>query len=467
MENGSMKSAPVKQEHKNITMDMTKGSPARLLLRFAMPLFIGNLLQQFYNLADTSIAGHMLGDQALAEIGATAALYSLITNFAFGMNNGLALTVSRNFGAGNEKKMKQAVCWMTVLSICTAFVLSWGFLLFQKTLLELLKIPWENMTGALAYLTVILAGIPLTMIYNLEAGLLQAVGNSLTPLCLLLFSSVLNVGLDIVFMGTLAMGVRGAAIATVLAQGVSAVLGFGYILAKYPKLRFTRKELHVSPAFAMGMFEHGVSMGLMSAIYNIGSVVLQSSITALGSVSIAAQVGGRRLAEMFYVPGVALGTSIATYSSQNYGAGTRSRIKKGIVTAIWMYGVWWLIALGFTIFFAPVAVKFITGTDNKDVIYYGSLYLRVSIPMIPPMAVLVILRSAFQGMQHLLAPLFCSGLELIGKVIFAIWLVPVWGYPAVCTCEPVTWVVCCAFILAALYLFRNDFRDDEIKEKVS
>ena len=208
MENGSMKSAPVKQEHKNITMDMTKGSPARLLLRFAMPLFIGNLLQQFYNLADTSIAGHMLGDQALAEIGATAALYSLITNFAFGMNNGLALTVSRNFGAGNEKKMKQAVCWMTVLSICTAFVLSWGFLLFQKTLLELLKIPWENMTGALAYLTVILAGIPLTMIYNLEAGLLQAVGNSLTPLCLLLFSSVLNVGLDIVFMGTLAMGVR-------------------------------------------------------------------------------------------------------------------------------------------------------------------------------------------------------------------------------------------------------------------
>ena len=205
----------------------------------------------------------------------------------------------------------------------------------------------------------------------------------------------------------------------------------------------------------------------MSAIYNIGSVVLQSSINALGSVYIAAQVGGRRLAEMFYVPGVALGTSIATYSSQNYGAGTRSRIKKGIVTAIWMYGVWWLIALGFTIFFAQVAVKFITGTDNKDVIYYGSLYLRVSIPMIPPMAVLVILRSAFQGMQHLLAPLFCSGLELIGKVIFAIWLVPVWGYPAVCTCEPVTWVVCCAFILAALYLFRNDFRDDEIKEKVS
>ena len=123
------------------------------------------------------------------------------------------------------------------------------------------------------------------MIYNLEAGLLQAVGNSLTPLCLLLFSSVLNVGLDILFMGSLAMGVRGAAIATVLAQGVSAVLGFGYILAKYPELRFTRKELHVSPAFAVGMFEHGLSMGLMSAIYNIGSVVLQSSINQCASAN--------------------------------------------------------------------------------------------------------------------------------------------------------------------------------------
>ena len=128
---------------------MTKGSPMKLLFTFALPLFLGNLLQQFYNLADTSIAGHMLGDQALAEIGATAALYSLITNFAFGMNNGLALTVSRNFGAGNEKKMKQAVCWMTILSIGTALVLSGGFLLFQKILLELLKIPEENMTGGM------------------------------------------------------------------------------------------------------------------------------------------------------------------------------------------------------------------------------------------------------------------------------------------------------------------------------
>ena len=129
------------------TLDMTKGSPMKLLFTFALPLFLGNLLQQFYNLADTSIAGHMLGDQALAEIGATAALYSLITNFAFGMNN--ALTVSRNFGAGNEKKMKQAVCWMTILSIGTALVLSGGFLLFQKILLELLKIPEENMTGGM------------------------------------------------------------------------------------------------------------------------------------------------------------------------------------------------------------------------------------------------------------------------------------------------------------------------------
>ena len=159
-------------------MDMTKGSPTSLLLRFAMPLFLGNLLQQFYNLVDTSIAGNLLGDGALAQIGATAALYSLITNFAFGMNNGLALGVSRNFGAGDQQGVKKSVCWMTCLSCFCSVVLTVAFLIFRKGLLQVMQIPDDVMDGALRYLTIILAGIPLTMLYNLEASLLQAVGNS-------------------------------------------------------------------------------------------------------------------------------------------------------------------------------------------------------------------------------------------------------------------------------------------------
>lgn len=443
----------------NRVLDMTKGSPFRLLLQFALPLFLGNLLQQLYNLADTSIAGHLLGDAAIAQIGATAALYGLITNIAFGFNNGLALTVSRNFGAGNAKEVKRSVCWMTLLSALLAVLMTVCFLGFRTPLMSALQVPEDTIAGALSYLTIILAGIPFTMAYNLEAGLLQAVGNSRTPLYFLLFSSILNVILDLLFMGPLGLGVQGAAAATILSQAISAVLGLFYLLRFYPDLHFGRDDLKVRPAFVTGMLWTGISMALMSAIYNIGSVILQGSINALGNTYIAAQVGGRRLAEFFYTPGLALGTATATYSSQNYGAGKKARIRKGILTAIGLYGIWWLIALAFVFLAAPAAVQAITGSTSPEVIENGVLYLKVSIPMIPPMAVLVILRNALQGMRHTLSPLICSTLELAGKVLFALRLVPIYGYIAVCVCEPVTWVICCAFILGATFLYRKEFRD--------
>ena len=276
--------------HKSRVLDMTQGDPFRLVLQFSMPLFCSNLLQQFYNLTDTALAGHLLGAAALAQIGATAALYGLIMNFAFGMNNGLALTVSRYFGAGDENGMRRAVGWMVTLSVGTSLVLTTTSLLGRDALLTLLQVPAETWDGAAAYLTVILLGIPLTMLYNMEAALLRAVGNSITPLLFLLFSTVLNIGLDAAFMGPLGLGVRGAAIATVLAQGISALLGVWYILRSYPELRFRPAQLKETTRHAVThMFWAGLSMGLMSAIYNLGSVALQSSINALGSAYIAAQ----------------------------------------------------------------------------------------------------------------------------------------------------------------------------------
>lgn len=443
-------------------LNMTKGSPVRLLLRFSLPLFLGNLLQQIYNLADMSIAGNLLGDRALSQIGATAALYSLITNAAFGLNNGLALTVSRYFGAADKQKIKQCVCWMVLLSGISAVIMTAGFLVFQPALLAVLQVPEELMKGASGYLTIILAGIPLTMLYNLEASLLQAVGNSATPLKFLIFSSVLNVALDFLFMKSFAMGVQGAAAATILAQGISAFIGGIYIIRRYPQLRFGKRELKVQRQFVMEMYRTGISMALMSTVYNIGSVVLQSSVNLLGNVYIAAQAGGRRIAELFYTPGLALGTSVATYSSQNYGAGQAGRIRKGIGTAIVLYGIWWMIAMILVFLYGSEAVRLITGSRNDEVILNAVLYLRISIPMIPPMAVLVILRNALQGMQHAVSPLLCSALELAGKVVFALWVVPDMGYAAVCICEPVTWVVCVIFVFCACMMHRTEFQGQEI-----
>ena len=446
--------------HKSRVLDMTRGDPFRLVLQFSLPLFCSNLLQQVYNLTDTALAGHLLGSAALAEIGATAALYGLIMNFAFGMNNGLALTVSRCFGAGEREGIRRAVGWMVTLSAAVSLVLTTVSLLGRGALLQALQVPAEVWDGAAAYLTVILLGIPLTMLYNMEAALLRAVGNSVTPLLFLLFSSVLNVGLDAAFMGPLGMGVRGAAVATVLAQGISAVLGAVYLVRSYPELHFAPAHLKKSARHAvMNMFWAGMSMGLMSAIYNLGSVALQSSINALGSVYITAQTAARRMAEMYFIPGGALGIGVATFSSQNLGAGRRSRIGQSVRAALKIYFVWWLFVLAFTFLLGEPVLRLITGSSDARIISNAMLYLKISVPIIPPMAVLVILRNMLQGIRHTVEPLLASALELIGKVIFAVWLVPVWGYHAVCFCEPTTWVICFVFILLAVWRCRSDLQD--------
>lgn len=446
--------------HKSRVLDMTRGDPFRLVLQFSLPLFCSNLLQQVYNLTDTALAGHLLGSAALAEIGATAALYGLIMNFAFGMNNGLALTVSRCFGAGEREGIRRAVGWMVTLSAAVSIVLTTVSLLGRGALLQVLQVPAEVWDGAAAYLTVILLGIPLTMLYNMEAALLRAVGNSVTPLLFLLFSSVLNVGLDAAFMGPLGMGVRGAAVATVLAQGISAVLGAVYLVRSYPELHFAPAHLKKSARRAVrNMFWAGMSMGLMSAIYNLGSVALQSSINALGSVYITAQTAARRMAEMYFIPGGALGIGVATFSSQNLGAGRRSRIGQSVRAALKIYFVWWLFVLAFTFLLGEPVLRLITGSSDARIISNAMLYLKISVPIIPPMAVLVILRNMLQGIRHTVEPLLASALELIGKVIFAVWLVPVWGYRAVCFCEPTTWIICFVFILLAVWRCRSDLQD--------
>ncbi len=446
--------------HKSRVLDMTRGDPFRLVLQFSLPLFCSNMLQQVYNLTDTALAGHLLGSAALAEIGATAALYGLIMNFAFGMNNGLALTVSRCFGAGEREGIRRAVGWMVTLSAAVSIVLTTVSLLGRGALLQVLQVPAEVWDGAAAYLTVILLGIPLTMLYNMEAALLRAVGNSVTPLLFLLFSSVLNVGLDAAFMGPLGMGVRGAAVATVLAQGISAVLGAVYLVRSYPELHFAPAHFKKSARRAvMNMFWAGMSMGLMSAIYNLGSVALQSSINALGSVYITAQTAARRMAEMYFIPGGALGIGVATFSSQNLGAGRRSRIWQSVRAALKIYFVWWLFVLAFTFLLGEPVLRLITGSSDARIISNAMLYLKISVPIIPPMAVLVILRNMLQGIRHTVEPLLASALELIGKVIFAVWLVPVWGYRAVCFCEPTTWIICFVFILLAVWRCRSDLQD--------
>ena len=437
-------------------LNMCSGHPMSLLLKFAIPLFLANVLQQFYNAADIALAGHIIGEKALSEIGATSALYSLIINFAFGLNNGFALSLSRSFGSGDERGMRKAISWMIVLSSVFAVLITAFFLLLRSSVLALMQVPISIRSGALSYLTVILSGIPFTMAYNFESSMLQALGNSVTPLLLLLFSTVLNIILDTVFMGVLDLGVRGAALATVLAQAIAAAIGLFYILKAYKWLKLGRKDFAADGAYVRGMAAQGLGMAFMNALFNLGSVILQSSINALGEVYIAAQVASRRIAEFIFTPGVALGSAIATYTSQNYGSGKKERIKGGVISAVSLYLLWWVLAMFFVFTLSRPAIGLITGSDNAAVIDNASLYLHISIPLIPPMAFLVIMRNAHQGIGRPLLPLTTSALELVTKTVFALFIVPSFGYRAVCIAEPAAWIICFAVMLAGTIHLRKE-----------
>ena len=448
----------VKRE--NRVLDMTRENLLKCLLQFAIPVFLANLLQQLYNVADTSLAGNILGDTALAQIGATSSLYNLVIEFAFGLNSGFTLIVSRYFGANDSKGVRGSSGWMILLSIVLSLILAAGLLIFRRPILDFLKVPDAVYEGALEYITIIFVGIPLTMLYNMESALLRSVGNSVTPLYFLLFSSALNILLDVLFMGPFGFGVQGAAAATILSQAVSAFIGLFYMFANYPQFRFTLSDLKENANGVPEMMRTGMSMAMMNTIYSIGSVIMQSAVNALGSIYIAGQVGGRKLSELFMAPGGAIAASVATFTSQNFGAYQRERIKKGCIAGIILYLCWWVIAMVFLFTLAPLAIKMITGSSDDQILSSAILYLRFSISSLPPLAVLVVIRNTLQGVKHTLSPLIASSIELGLKVIFAFYLVPTYGYIAACACEPTTWVVCALYVALSMVYFREEFKDD-------
>ena len=431
--------------------DMTRGDPVRLLLKFSAPLFLSNLLQQFYNLADTALAGHILGDAALAEIGATAALYGLIMNFAFGMNNGLALTVSRAFGAGDEKGVRRATAWMLTLAGVTALVLTVVFVGVRRPLLVLLDTPAEILEDAYRYIIVIDYGVIIMFAYNLCAGLLRAIGNSFMPLVFLLLSSGLNILLDLLFIAKMGMGVQGAAVATVISQGVSVLLCILYVFAKVKLLLPEKKHFKVGQHLYWELFSQSICMGLMSSIVSAGSVVLQYGINGLGTLVIAGHTAARKMFMFTDMPLLSMASAGSTFVSQNCGAGQPDRVRKGM-KEIYLYSV--VVAVLAVLLMraaAPWMVAFVSGSSEPVVLENGARYLLWNAPFYAVLGVLLSTRYALQSLGNKVLPLFSSVIELVGKIIFVLLLIPKFAYNAVILCEPIIWCFMAVY-LVTVYL---------------
>ena len=349
-------------------LDMTTGKPLGLILRFAVPLFIGNIFQQIYTMVDTMVVGHHLGDSAIAAIGATAALYTLMINFANGLNNGYGIVVTQRFGAQDRKRMKQAIAGMMLLDGTMALILTTAMLMLLKPLMAFMNTPEGIFQQSYTYISVIVAGMAATLSYNMFAAILRAMGNSRSPLYFLIISSLLNVGLDLLFVVVLGWDIAGAAAATVLAQSISAVSCGIYTFHNYREYLPDKEDFRVSGETLKILWSTGIAMAMMSCLVEIGSVIFQRENNLLGESIIAAFTASRKLLVIMIQPQATIAVATSTFIGQNWGAGKTGRIRQGLKQAVLLELAWGFTASAVVYLMGGTLVRLTTGTSDSDVI---------------------------------------------------------------------------------------------------
>ncbi len=439
--------------------NLTKGKPLKVILAFAVPLYIGQLFQLFYGLVDTRIIGQTLGEASLAAVGTTTSLSDLLIEFLNGIICGFGIIMAHFYGAKDEKKLKKAIGGTAILSLGITIVISGVGLIFLPQILDFMNVSEELSREAYAYIRIIIIGLVATTLYNICAAILRAIGDSLTPLIFLIISNILNIFLDYFFILQLHKGVEGAAIATVIAQALSAILCFGYMQNKYKLISFQKSYFTFDKEIYGRLLPSGISMGFMISFVTIGSLALQTSINTLGTDIIVAHTAARKITIMFLIPFFVLGTALATYCGQNLGAKEYGRIKKGIRNTILVALGWCGIALVVLFFFSPYLVKVITASETVQIIETATLYLKVNVIFYFLPAVICILRNSMQGFGDTKTPLISSVIELIGKVMIAYLLVPIMGYFGVIVSEPIVWLF--MVIPLVISIKRNPFKKME------
>lgn len=429
--------------------DFTKGNIKKQLLIFALPVLLGNLFQQFYNIADTAIAGHFLGDDALSAIGATSSINSLILMIAFGFNGGFGIVIARCFGEKDYEKLKRAFAQALIFVIIFSALVGILSPLLINGILRLMNTPEEIFSQAREYILILLVFVIVTMLYNLEATVLRSLGDSKTPLYFVIISSFINIVLDLLFISSFKMGVKGAAAATVIAQGISCLLCAMVILKNFKIIKLEKSSFKKDTALARSMLSAGLAMGMMNSIFSIGSIILQSAINGLGPQIIAAQLSARKISEVYMQPLVTIGSSCSTVVSQNYGAAKVERIGKTIKYGTIYSAVWAVFALITSYTLGKFFITGITGTSDSAIIENAFMYLKINTPFYCMLGILFNLRFSIQSVNSKIPPLISSAIELLSKVVAAFILIPVYGYIGACVAEPISWILGALFLIFA------------------
>lgn len=435
---------------------LTEGNILKCILMFAFPILIGNGLQRVYTLVDTIMVGRLLGTQQLAAVGAASVIANLFMDLGFSFTSGFSIIIAQHYGANDDKAMKKALgATYTLVAALLSILMICGFLLI-KPFLHLTNAPEEIFPLAQGYLRIMIGGLVCSLIYNMLANILRGVGDSTIPLIFLIISVTLNIFLDYFCIAVLKWGVSGAATATIISQGFA---GLGCLIFCLKKRRIIIVGLNVIKSAVhwdvyKPLIMQGLAMALMLSVVSLSTLILQTGINSLGTTMIAGYMAGRKYLELFMMPGSAISMTAANFVSQNYGAKQFTRIKKG-VNSMFILGFSWA-AISFLIIFifGRQLVTSVTGKNAlEEIIKCGIKYLRIGVTFFIPLDVLVICRSALQGMNHKKTPIFSSCIELIVKIISVLILVPYFGFLGICITEPLIWIINGIWILP-VYLFR-------------
>ena len=435
--------------------DMTKGAPLKLLLLFSVPLLIGNIFQQLYNIADIVIVGRTLGMNALAAVGATSPVFFFLMFVVVGLTNGFAVITGQRFGAKDPVGVRRSVTVSTVLSSVFTIVFSVLLVLFMNVILGWMNVPREIYKDAFWYIQIVVAGLISANAYNLLASIVRALGDSKTPLYFLIFASLLNIVLALLFILKFGWGVPGSAVAVVISQAVSACLCVVYVKKRFPILhlklddwKFAIKKESIP--FAMEHLKVGIPMALQYSILGIGILIIQSVCNTFGPDVIAAFTAALRIEQIATLPMVSFGVALAAYTAQNFGANNYSRIRAGVKRSS-LINISLSIIMAILIhFWGSNVVGIFLGQAETEIIKIAREYLWISTIFYFFLGQIFIFRNALQGMGEAVLPLAASIAELVIRSFAAVYLAVKFSYFGIFYAGPIAWVTA-STILAAGY----------------
>lgn len=442
--------------------DMTSGKPIKLIWNFTIPLLIGNLFQQLYNMADTFIVGRTIGVHALASVGSTGSIIFLILGFANGLTAGLAIPLAQRYGAKNYSGVKRSFYVSILISAVVAILLTILSMVFCRQILEIMQTPAEIIDGAYDYLMVIFAGIFSSMAFNLLSNIFRSIGDAKTPLYFLVIACIMNIILDVVFIAGFGMGVEGAGYATVLSQIFSALACILYIWKKIPILRLNSKDFVAESSDVREHVRISFPMAFQSSIIAIGAIIIQITLNQLGATAVAAYTAAQKIDQVAILPMMSFGVTMATFVAQNYGAKKYDRIWRGVRDCIKL-SLTFAILVGIILnLFSPIFIRAFVGVGHEEVVELGAIYFITNGTMYSLLSLLFIYRYTLQGVGKTFTPTVAGIMELCMRAFAAVVLSNLYGYTGATMANPLAWLGSLIPLMIAYYLFKNKFPKEQV-----